>query len=281
MPYEAAAYDDLAAKAHRAGADVRRETGESDDLFQDRIHAARGQVLGVTRHEGEESHSFRQRVEDAMRAAAKRVRAMAADAGAAASSLAGRGQEMAHGLYEQGQAAMGDVRHRAGAAMGQMRSAGGRTVDYVQDQPLLLGALGVTVGAVIGMLVPASRYERRMAASVREQLGDTAREVAGETGRRALRVAETVLDTAHESARREGLGDVSGRGLASEAHERVADVAGRARHVVEETAAAGRDALRRELSGEGDGKPEGAGNGNGVPASGDRTGTHVERRAGV
>lgn len=275
MPYEAAAYEDLAAKAHRAGADLRRETGESDDLFQDRVHAARGHVLGVTRHAGEESHSFRQRVEEAMHAAAERVRAMAADAGATASHLVDRGQEMARDLYEQGQSTFGDVRHRAGSAVGQMRSAGGRGIDYLQEQPLLLGALGITVGAVIGMLVPASRYERRMAVSVREQLGDTARDVAGEAGRRALRVAETVLDTAHETTRREGFGEVSGRGLAAEAHERVADVAGRARHVVEESAAAGREALRRELSGEGTAK------GNGTPGATERAGTHGERHAGL
>ena len=275
MPYEAAAYEDLAAKAHRAGADLRREAGESEDLFQDRIHAARGRVLGVMREAGEEAHSFRERVEEAMQAAAERVRALAADAGATASHLVDRGQEMARDLYEQGQSTLGDVRHRAGSAMGQVRHAGGRGIDYLQEQPMLLGALGITVGAVIGMLLPASRYERRMAVSVREQLGDTARDVAGEAGRRALRVAETVLDTAHETTRREGFGDVSGRGLAAEAHERVADVAGRARHVVEESAAAGREALRRELSGEGPAK------GNGTPGATERAGTHGERHAGL
>ena len=58
---------------------------------------------------------------------------------------------------------------------------GGRTVDYVQDRPLLLGALGVTVGAVIGMLVPASRYERRVAGSLRRRAGKTARDAAPST----------------------------------------------------------------------------------------------------
>ena len=49
------------------------------------------------------------------------------------------------------------MRDRADGAVDQVRDMGSRTVDYVQEQPLLLGAMGITVGAVIGMLVPSTR----------------------------------------------------------------------------------------------------------------------------
>ena len=133
--------------------------------------------------------------------------------------------------------------------MGQMRDMGSRTVDYVQDQPLLLGALGITVGAAIGLLLPSSHYERRLAGSLRDSLGETARQMAGEAGQSVARVAESVLDTANELSRREGLIGGEGQGIAAASREKVADVAGRARHVVEETAAAGREAVEREMSG--------------------------------
>jgi ElaB/YqjD/DUF883 family membrane-anchored ribosome-binding protein len=279
MPYEAAAHDDLATKAHIAGTRVERAEGESEDLFQDRVHAARGSVLGVTRNEGEESHSFRQRVQEAMQSAAARVRSMAEDVGSAAGHLAGRGQSAARGLYEHGHSAYGEIRSRAGSAAGQVRGIGERTIDYVQEQPLLLGAIGVTVGAVIGMLVPASRYERRLAGSLRGQLSDSAREAASEAARGVGRVAEAVLDTAHDASRREGFTDVSGSGMAAAARERVADTAGRARHVVEETAAAGREALERELSGNGEKKKaaEGSAEGNGGPSVPERPAEHGTR----
>ena len=241
---------------------------EAEDTFQERIAAARGTVLGLTRDAGEAAAAFRERVEAAMGAAAERVRSLASGAGDTLSHFADRGQAAARDLYDHGHAAASGMRDRASGAVGQMRDMGGRTVDYVQDQPLLLGALGITVGAVIGMLVPSTRYERRVVGSLRDSLGDTAREVAGEARQRVVRVAETVLESAQEASRREGLVGTDGPKLASATRDRVADVAGRARNVVEETAAAGREAVKRELTESGDTKTAGAPNG--APGTSDR-----------
>ena len=278
MPYEAAARDDLVTKAHQAGAELRREAGEAEDTFQDRIAAARGSVLGLTRDAGEAAAAFRERVEAAMGAAAERVRSLASGAGDTLSHFADRGQAAARDLYDHGHAAASGMRDRAGGAVGQVRDMGSRTVDYVQDQPLLLGALGITVGAVIGMLVPSTRYERRVVGSLRDSLGDTAREVAGEARQRVVRVAETVLETAQEASRREGLVGADGPKLASATRDRVADVAGRARNVVEETAAAGREAVKRELTGNGNTKTTEATNG--APGTSDQP-TAGARRTGA
>ena len=187
-----------------------------------------------------------------MRAAAEKVRSLASDAGDTVSHFAERGQAAARDLYDHGHAAASDMRDRAGGAVGQVRDMGSRTVDYVQDQPLVLGALGITVGAVIGMLVPSTRYERRVVGTLRDSLGDAAGEVAGDARQRVVRVAETVVELAQEASRREGLVGADGPKLASATRDRVADAAGRARNVVEETAAAGREAERRELTGNGD-----------------------------
>ena len=249
LPYEAAAYEDLATKAYQAGSRVERQVGEAEDAFHDRVHAARGAVLGIAREAGEAAASFRQRVEQALTAAADSVRSFASEAGDRAGHLADRGQAAARDAYEYGVSTAGEMRQRAGQMAGQARGMGSRTVDYVQDQPLLLGALGVTVGAVLGLMVPSSRHERRIVGAMRENFGETARLAVGEAGERVARVAGTVVDTAQEAARREGFERTDGPGLASATRERVADVASRARHVVEETASAGVDAVRDELSG--------------------------------
>jgi hypothetical protein len=264
LPYEAAAYDDLATKANEAGSRLAREQDEAEDVYQERVYTAKGSVLGVTRQEGEEPHGFRERVEAALSAAADRFRraahqagSMASGAGSRAGGMAGglaeRGQAGLRGLYGYGQSAAYGVRDGAGYASWRARDAGARTTDYLTERPLLLGALGVTLGAVVGMLLPSTRYERQVFGNVREGLKDTAREAMGDVGQRVARVAETVLDTAHDSARREGLSDVSAPGIAAAAREQVADAAGRVRHVVEETATAGREALEREVSGTGGG----------------------------
>ena len=150
---------------------LQREAGEAEDAFQDRVDAARATVLGLTRDAGEAAESFRRRVTEAMSSAAERVRPVVSDMGELAGQLAERGQAAARDLYDYGAAATAGARDRAGSAMGQMRDMGGRTVDYVQEQPLLLGALGITVGAVIGLLVPSSRYERRARGLAARQLG--------------------------------------------------------------------------------------------------------------
>ena len=98
---------------------------------------------------------------------------------------------------------------------------GSRTVDYVQDQPLLLGALGVTVGAVLGLMVPSSRHERRLVGAMRENFGETARLAVGEAGERVARVAGTVVDTAQEAARREGFERTDATGLGVGRHASV------------------------------------------------------------
>ena len=278
MPYEAAARDDLVTKAHQAGATLQREANETEDTFLDRIAVARGTALGLTRDAGEAAAAFRERVEAAMGAAAATVRSLASDAGDRLSHFADRGQAAARDLYDHGHAAARGMRDRADGAVGQVRDMGSRTVDYVQEQPLLLGALGITVGAVIGMLMPSTRPERRLVGSLRESLGASAREVAGEARQRVVRVGETVLETAQEASRREGLLDADGPKLASATRERVADVAGRARNVVEETAAAGREAVKRELTGSGN--AETSGPTTGAPGTSDQPAGSA-RRAGA
>lgn len=260
LPYEAAAYDDLASKAHEAGTRVQRNAGESDDTYNERFYAAKGTAIGVTRQVGETLAAFRDRVEMAIEAAADRVRQMGRQVSSQVSSMAGgggdrasgaarQGRESMRGLYGYGQSAAASVRDNAEYATDKAWDAGARTADYLKDQPLLMGVLGVAVGAVLGMLVPPTRYEREITGDLRRSLGDQARGMASEISQKASRVAEEVLDTASEAAKREGLTGVSPGGVAQQAREGVSDVAGRARKVVEETAAAGRTSLERELGG--------------------------------
>jgi hypothetical protein len=301
MSYEAAAYDDLATKARDAGSRIERHSGESDDSYRERVYQAKASVMGVTRQASESLSAFVDRVETAISAAADRVRGMAGSvadsvssgvssasdrAGSVTSSASDRGKAGLKSLYGYGQTAAYGVRDGAGYASWRARELGGRTADYLQDQPLLMGVLGVTVGAVLGMLVPATRYEREVLGNVRRDLAERARDVAGEAGQGVMRAAEAMLDTAHEAAQREGLASMSPSGVVAGARQQVADAAGRVRTVVEETVTAGREALERELTPEErvQQQREGSSSATGTTMAGaagttSRAGEHGDRRA--
>ena len=123
---------------------------------------------------------------------------------------------------------------------------GSRTIDYLQEQPLLLGALGITVGAALGMLLPSSRYEREMLRRSFAKLGRGRTKRVGDVRSERARVAESVLDTAQEATRREGLSDRRPRSRlrarAGRGHGWPRSARGRG------AAAAGREAVERELA---------------------------------
>ena len=114
MPYAAAAHDDLATEAEEAGRRVERRAGEAESAFEERVQAARGAVLGLTREVGEAASGFRDRVEEAVRAAAGRVRSLAASAGSEAGQLLDRGRARARDLYGQARSAASSMRDGAG-----------------------------------------------------------------------------------------------------------------------------------------------------------------------
>lgn len=263
-PYEAAAYDDLARKADEAGARIQRGVEETEESFKERLHAARGAVVGVTRQVGEALSTYGDRVEHAVGQAADRFREASRSMSEAASRAADRTSDMAgqaydmagqaydqgraglRSLYDYGQSAAHSARSGAEQAGESMRDAGSRTASYLKEQPLLLGAIGLAVGVALGALLPASRYEREIAGDLRRSLGNQARDAVSELGQRAARVAETMLDTAQEAAQREGFTRVSPGEAAAAARNEVAGAARGARRVAEDTLRSGEEALADE-----------------------------------
>jgi len=266
--YGSAGVENLADRAQQAGAAVQRGTDEHEDTYHGRVYAARGAVLGLAQNVGETLSTFRERVDAAMGAAAERYRSWLAQGSAAGSNLMQRGRSAALDAYDRG------------------TSAAGRGYSVVQDQPMLLGAAGVAIGAILGLLIPPTRYERELVGDMGEDVRERLRGAASEAAGGLSRVAQTVVGTARDAAEREGLTDLSVGGVAAAARERVQDVASRARHVVEEATAAGRDAVQQELSG-GNDRQQGNGSGQGdggqtrnEPAATSQTGSHSGAAAG-
>ena len=72
----------------------------------------------------------------------------------------------------------------------RVRQAGGRMIESIERSPLLLGLAGLTVGAVIAMLLPASRREREIAAHARDNLWDKAEDLGHRAANSMREMAE-------------------------------------------------------------------------------------------
>ena len=242
--------DNLADKAQAAGSAVQRAASEAEDAYHGRVYAAKGAVMGLAQSVGETLAAFRERVDGAIAAAADqyaRWRDQAASAaGSAAEGLSGYGQS----AYGYGRAAAGSAYDYGSDAAGRARDAGGRAVGYLQEQPLILAAVGVAAGALLAMLFPPTRYEREAVGGLREDVQDRFADLAEGAVDSASRVARSVADAARESAQREGVADFGVGGAVQAARDTVHEAATRVRHVVEDTAQAGRQALEQELGGD-------------------------------
>ena len=105
-----------------------------------------------------------------------------AGAGAArktAEDLIDKASEWGRGTFQSATQATGDVRRRSAAQLGRHR----RTVEsFVEDNPVMVGVVGLAVGLLAGALLPGTRRENevfgRYADEAREQGLRYARDLA-------------------------------------------------------------------------------------------------------
>ncbi|NIC04918.1 DUF3618 domain-containing protein [Billgrantia bachuensis] len=137
----------------------------------------RGRGGGMTRKAQQMAGSVKDRAQHASEKVRER-----------AQHMGGQMRDRTSHLRDRQQSAMQSVTHRA-------RDAGAQTSHFVQDHPLVAGALGVAMGAVLGSLFSPTRTENRHLGEMR----DRAMQRAEEAGREQLERAEEKI---HETAER-------------------------------------------------------------------------------
>ena len=163
------------------------------------------------------------RVADAAGDAASRVAEVGSDLADRASGAASRATGAVRALVHD---ATDAVSGGTGEAAGRARQGWDR---MLTEQPLLVGALGLAVGAALGALLPRTRTEDRLMGessdAVTEQVGAVAREgyerVKDTAGEHLGRAGEALADTYEDSKERLGregssvaaVGDVLGRAV--------------------------------------------------------------------
>lgn len=204
------------------------------------------------------------RASEAASGAAHVVGERLSDAGARVRSALSNASDRMRGAADEGRARLSDLGERGGSYLpsgGDMsrrgRRAGGALAEALERQPLVVGALALGAGAIIGMTLPSTRSEDRWLGERRDDLVEEAREAAGDMRRQAVEAAKAGLRAAGEAAQEEGLAPTpQGRTLAEKVE-----------HVVK----AGVEETRRNIAPDKDAGPTGhAEPGPGQPNAGPR-----------
>ncbi len=243
--------DDHAATMARlttARQSVARDAGEPEHAYSARLDMAHGQAIGLSRHAEETTESFGQRIRHAISAVEQAVSGKSHDlrdkagsvAGAATGVLASFGAT-AQGAAQDATAYAGGALSSSGRAAGQF---GGSLTTAFAESPVLLGALGLAAGALLGALLPQSDQEEAALGGIAGQARDAARALARDGMERGRHVAQAVSDSARDSVHSHGLdGDKTAGQLVDAALS--GELAGHAKSVVQDVLRTGDEAVRK------------------------------------
>jgi ElaB/YqjD/DUF883 family membrane-anchored ribosome-binding protein len=141
------------------------------------------------------------------------VRDQVGDLGNKASELARSYTESLSGVADDAQQAL---RERSQQFADSARSSAQSSVSFVlEDQPLLLAAIGLAAGATLGAILPSTPQENRLMGETRDKVAELASEAAkqkiDELGDAAGEAAERLKNAVKErvAASTEDLGDVA------------------------------------------------------------------------
>ena len=235
-------YGAMALGMRTAEESVTRDPDEAEHVYMARVDDARGQKVGLKREAQETSASFGQRIRDvlasAQQSAAGAAQGLSHQVGSAASSIGSAAQGATRSV--------GDIAQRGGQAAGQ---AGGNMLATVSDSPVLLGALGLAAGALLGAFLPQSDQEEKALGRVAGQARDTGRGLAQQAMDSGGHVAQTVLNAGRDSAQAHGLTSVDSAGSLLNA-ALSGDLAGNAKQVAQDVLRVSEESVRGEIGGQ-------------------------------
>lgn len=171
-------------------------------------------VRGAARGAGSALNAAASGVSSAAHGVANAAEKIGEGVGAAVHSLTGVGAkagEMAHDAadmighraHDAGHAARDGWDHAGsyGRRAAGYTERGTRAVgDFLKDEPLLAGAIGIAVGATIGALLPSTEVEDQLFGETRDRLADEAERLAAEQFELAKEKAGEVYQTVKEEA---------------------------------------------------------------------------------
>jgi len=226
---------------------VARHSDEAEHAYSARLDEARGQAIGLARHAQETTESFGERVRAALAAAERAVTGTAQGLREQVGSAMGAAGNAAGSLGASAQSAAQDAVQSALGALSQGGKAGGSLAAAFAESPVLLGALGLAAGALLGALLPVSEQEEAALGGIAGQARDAAASLAKEGLERGKTVAQAVADKGRASADAHGLAGGKSAGELLDA-ALGGDLAGNAKAVIQDVLQTGEEAVRKEVA---------------------------------
>jgi len=185
--------DDVAERARRAGESLTRQAGETEEAFQARVAEVRGRVLGLTQQAQETAASFMSRVQEALQSAQDQAQRSWRQA-----------QETARGWTN----GVRDAIRQGSDTVSGMASYGAEwsnranrtVVGTMQENPLIIGALGIAAGAIVGALLPLTEPETNLLREPARQAAEAARSAKDELVNRATHAATAAARAGMDAA---------------------------------------------------------------------------------
>lgn len=204
-----------------------------------------GDWAGTMEHAGDGVRRAGMRASEGLSSAADAVSgtvsAAAGTVADTAADLRDGAMRRAHDLRDAASSTMQSVRdaaYRGGdSAYRSGRELSSSITAMMNDQPLLLGALGLALGAALGAALPETEAEDRLMGETSDAVKQKASEVASAGYEKAKAVAGSVVERAGEEAEAQGL-------TADKADNAMSDLASRIGSVME----AGKEAALEEAS---------------------------------
>jgi broad specificity phosphatase PhoE len=184
---------EMAERARRAGEAVTRTADETEEAFNSRVAEARARVIGIKREAAETAAAFADRVQQG-------VEAIQRNAHEAAEDLRETAAEWRDKLMAKGHEGREATAHAAQRGREFAARAGSGIAETFSDNPLLLAALGVSAGALLGALLPPTEQEERLVGSAVGNAVQSARDIATDMVERGSRAAEAAVSAGYKAA---------------------------------------------------------------------------------
>jgi ElaB/YqjD/DUF883 family membrane-anchored ribosome-binding protein len=167
--------------------------------FVDRTKERAGEVVASA---GEMVDTAREKVSDVADRTRERAGEMVDRIQERTGEMVDRVQYRAQNVAYRAQERWDDVRYTARQQVDRASDIYDRSME---ENPLVVGAIAMGVGAAIGLMIPETPYEHRVMGETRDRLMDKAQVTARDLGQKVRSVADEAVDTVSETAREQGL----------------------------------------------------------------------------
>ena len=163
---------------------------------------------GITDHAGEAISNVGNKLQSGVSATRERFLESAASAKDAAHRTAASVKE---GMGRATESVRGGVNRTANIAQSQARQARDTFNSLLEEQPLILGAIGLAIGAIIGAALPSTEQEDRLVGELSDKTLNKGKEIGARVYEKGSQMAKDNIDKVLPSmAQEESSPDVNG-----------------------------------------------------------------------